>query len=240
MKLANALRWYPGFMRDASAFRQQWASGPAVQRQGWGWMWHPILGQNTATSEFDAHYVYMGGWAMHEIAARQPAEHVDVGSSIAWIVCLAAVVKVVFIDIRPFDGAVPNLTSRAGSVLAMPYADRSVPSLSCLHVAEHIGLGRYGDPIDPEGTRKAIHELARILATGGQLYFALPVGQPRICFNAHRVHDPEQIVQWFGEEGLQLAGFDGIGDDRRYYANAKPADFRTANFGCGLYRFTRP
>src|SRR2546430_12288402 len=48
-----------------------------------------------------------------------------------------------------------------------PFGDLELSSVSCLHVAEHIGLGRYGDAIDPLGTRKAIGELARVLAVDG-------------------------------------------------------------------------
>ena len=43
-----------------------------------------------------------------------------------------------------------------------PFGDRSVPSLSCLHVVEHVGLGRYGDPLDPQGSIKAMRELQRV------------------------------------------------------------------------------
>ena len=39
--------------------------------------------------------------------------------------------------------------------LDLPFDDHALESVSCLHVAEHIGLGRYGDPLDPQGTRKA-------------------------------------------------------------------------------------
>ena len=112
----------------------------------------------------------------------------DVGAQINWVTCLSAVVNTVTIDIRPLSRAFENLESRAGSILAMPFPDHSVPSLASLHVAEHIGLDRYGDPLDPLGTRKAISELARVVAVGGSLYFGQPVGRPQVYFNAHRVH----------------------------------------------------
>ena len=63
----------------------------------------------------------------------------------------------------------------------------SVDSLSCLHTIEHVGLGRYGDPIDPEGWVVAVRELARILAPGGRLYLGTPIGRERVCFNSERV-----------------------------------------------------
>src|SRR2546430_15650029 len=93
-----------------------------------------------------------------------------------------------------------------------PFGDLELSSVSCLHVAEHIGLGRYGDAIDPLGTRKAIGELARVLAVDGRLYFALPVGRPRGVFNAHRIHDPTTISRWFGEEGVRGGKFAAGGE----------------------------
>jgi hypothetical protein len=38
----------------------------------------------------------------------------------------------------------------------MPFEDNTALSLSCLHVAEHIGLGQYGGPLDPLGTKKHV------------------------------------------------------------------------------------
>ena len=118
----------------------------------------PFLFERTATTGVDPHYFYLNLWATRRIIESGVTEHVDVGSQIAFVSFLSCVLRVTFIDIRPLAVQVPNLEPRAGSVLAMPYADGACASLSCLHVAEHIGLGRYGDPLDPAGTRKAAHE----------------------------------------------------------------------------------
>ena len=64
--------------------------------------------------------------------------HVDVASRIDYVGMLTAVTHVTFIEIRPLLADLTNFDSRAGSILAMPFEDNSVPSLSCLHVAEHI------------------------------------------------------------------------------------------------------
>ena len=37
----------------------------------------------------------------------------------------------------------------------------------------------YGDPINPQGTQLAVRELVRVLAPGGNLFLATPVGRPR-------------------------------------------------------------
>ncbi|MCP2789027.1 DUF268 domain-containing protein, partial [Salmonella enterica subsp. enterica serovar Typhimurium] len=83
--------------------------------------------------------------------------------------------------------------------------DASLPSLSCLHVVEHVGLGRYGDPLDIAGSERALAELQRVLAPEGRLYLSVPVGRERICYNAHRVFSPRSIVDALS--GLALREF---------------------------------
>jgi hypothetical protein len=104
-------------------------------------------------------------------------------------------------------------------------------------VAEHIGLGRYGDKLNPAGTRQACAELARILAPAGDLVFSVPVGVPRICFNAHRVLSPEQILSFF--EGLRLVSFSGVGDDGVFREKSTPSEFSDSSWACGMFHFTK-
>ena len=198
---------------------------------------HPCIHDKTQTTEFDRHYFYQDIWAFKKICAAKPKLHVDVGSRIDFVGFLTAVTNVTFIDIRPLMADLDNFDSRKGSILSMPFENNSVHSLSCLHVAEHVGLGRYGDPLDPFGTKKSCRELSRILANGGNLYFSLPVGRPRLCFNAHRIHAPHQIIGYFAD--LDLCGFSGIDDDGRFVKDAEIEQFESMNYGCGLFHFTK-
>src|SRR3954452_11115140 len=179
-------------------------------------------------SPFDPHYLHQDAWAARELFRMQPDSHVDVGSRISFVAGIAAFTAVTFVDIRPLEAELPGLTSVTGSVLELPFEDRSLGSVSCLHVAEHIGLGRYGDPLDPAGTRKAAAELSRVIAPGGTLLFSLPVGRPRVEFNAHRVHDPVAVLEWFGE--LELREFAGV-DDRGVFARRRlPGELAGATY----------
>ena len=115
----------------------------------------------------------------------------------------------------------------------MPFADGSVRSLSSLHVIEHIGLGRYGDRLDPEGWRSALGELARVLAPGGRLYLSTPVGRERVCFNAHRVFSPMTIVGAL--TGLKVERFALVDDAGNYVDNAELNRADKMNYGCGMF-----
>ena len=116
---------------------------------------YPKTGDRLSTSPYDPHYLPQDAWAAQRIAEFAPQSHVDVGSRVEFVCFMTSHIPVTFVDIRPLEAPVEGLSSVTGSILDMPFADHSLQSVSCLHVAEHIGLGRYGDPLDPLGTRKA-------------------------------------------------------------------------------------
>jgi len=197
----------------------------------------PQLHDRTGTTGVDAHYFYANGWAMRRIVAQRPAEHVDIGSETMFVNLLSAVLPVTFVDYRPLEARMVGLTNRSADILSLPFPDKSIKSLSCLHVAEHIGLGRYGDPLNPHGTRQACKELSRVLVPGGNLYFALPVGRPLVCFNAHRIHAPETIVDYFA--GLELVEFSGVHDNGQFAEHVGLDEFRESEYACGMFWFKK-
>jgi len=196
---------------------------------------YPCLNENTPATPFDAHYFYQGVWAFRKIKESGVENHVDVGSEIRWVGLLSTTTKVTFVDIRPFETGLKDLVVKKGDILNLPYEDNSVDSLSCLHVAEHIGLGRYGDKLDPEGTKKAYKELSRILAVKGNLYFSVPVGKQKTYFNAHRVHSPRTIVEYFND--LELIELSGVTDSGKFIEDIDTLE--NLNYGCGLFWFKK-
>ncbi|MBI1395528.1 MAG: DUF268 domain-containing protein [Betaproteobacteria bacterium] len=198
---------------------------------------YPCLADATSRTAFDPHYFHQAAWLARRLAAASPERHVDVGSDVGMIGVLSAFVPVEFVDIRPLAVELSGLDPRAGSLLAMDHPSRSVASLSCLHVIEHVGLARYGDPLDPAGHEKAAAELVRVLAPGGDLYLSTPVGRERVCFNAHRVFSHATIARLFGE--LELRSFSLVDDGGTFHVSASHRDADACDYGCGLFHFRR-
>jgi hypothetical protein len=109
-----------------------------------------------------------------------------------------------------------------------------------MHTVEHVGLGRYGDPIDPFGDVKSIKELQRVLAIGGSLMFVVPVGKQRTMFNAMRIYSYETIVSEFNE--LFLEEFMLIPDnalEQGVIYNPDLSVINNQNYGCGCFWFIK-
>lgn len=225
-----AIRNYPDYFTQLSAFRRLGGHARVVDL-------YPQLHDRTYSSPFDFHYFYQDTWAAQRVATVRPEHHIDVGSRIDLVGFLTALTRVVFVDIRPLDARVDNLQFVEGSILSLPFESQSVSSISCLHVAEHIGLGRYGDELDPEGMRKAAGELSRVLAPGGNLLFGCPVGRERVMFNAHRITPPSTVVSMFSD--LDLIEHSGVDDAGNFAVNRRLDELASADYACGLFMFRR-
>jgi len=229
-------RWLAGlgalvrFGGEYRRYRRMNAGGPFVLRVR---DLIPYLTDRTATTPVEPIYFLQDAWFARCLAEQRPAAHVDVGSSAKSMALVAQFVPVTLVDIRPVEIELERFSFLAGSVLALPFANASVPSLSSLCVIEHIGLGRYGDPFDPRGSEKAAAELGRVLAPGGNLYVSVPVdAECRIYFNAHRAFTRDYLLALF--PGLELVA------ERYIYGRAyAPAYAPARGFGTGLYHFRR-
>jgi SAM-dependent methyltransferase len=198
---------------------------------------YPCLADRLPTSPYDPHYLQQAIWAAERIFTNNPPEHTDVGSQLIFAGMLAAKMPVTFVDIRPLELRIAQLQPIAGDLLALPFRDQSLVSVSSLHVVEHVGLGRYGDELNPSGTQRALRELQRVLAPGGSLFLSLPVGRPRVCFNAHRIHDPRDIERWLDE--IQLVEFSAVDDQGELHLGASLAEATKLSYGCGLFWLRR-
>jgi SAM-dependent methyltransferase len=158
----------------------------------------PMLREDTATTAFDRHYIYHTAWAARAVRQIAPRKHVDFSSSLYFCALVSAFVEVEFCDIRPPELELPGLSKRSENLTSLSFEEGSLASASCMHVLEHVGLARYGDPLDYDGDLKAMSELARVMAPGGDLLLAVPVGAAAtIHFNAHRVYRFSDVPEIF-------------------------------------------
>jgi len=73
---------------------------------------------------------------------------------------------------------------------------------------EHDGLGRYGDPINPNGDLEFMQRAKHLLKKDGAMILAMPVGRDCLYWNAHRVYGalrlPLLLKEW---EAIDSFGF---------------------------------
>ena len=105
---------------------------------------------------------------------------------------------------------------------------------------EHDGLGRYGDPINPDADLETMNLLRSYLKPYGLMFLTVPVGSDSIIFNHHRIYGthrlPKLLDKWlvvdsFGYDDNLLTrnvkgGWIPIGDDRiplfQWYPSYEP------------------
>lgn len=88
---------------------------------------------------------------------------------------------------------------------------------------EHDGLGRYGDPLNPNGDLEAMQNIKNNLNNNGLLFLAVPIGKDEIVWNAHRVYGKKRLPQLI--KGWDLIGKYGITNEiwETPYTNDCPA-----------------
>jgi len=78
---------------------------------------------------------------------------------------------------------------------------------------EHSGLGRYGDPLDPDGDITAMNDIYNNLCNDGLVIWGAPVGKDALVWNAHRIYGPIRMplmfdkfkeLKWYGYSKEEL------------------------------------
>jgi hypothetical protein len=200
---------------------------------------YPCLHDKVSTTPFDRHYIYHPAWAARILNKTKPDFHVDISSLLDFSTIVSAFIPVKFYDYRPAKVQLNNLSAEAVDLTALSFASESIKSISCMHTVEHIGLGRYGDPLDYNGDIKAINELKRVTAPNGDLLFVVPIGKSIIMFNAHRIYSYEQVISYF--DGFDLMEFSLIPDNEEegLLTNASKQMADLQNYGCGCFWFKK-
>ncbi len=181
---------HPGYPEYLSEF-SQYAGMAEVESRISFW---PCLDDKTTETPLDLYYFYQDTWAARRIFELSPRVVVDVGSTALLVGIISQHIPTISIDIRPLPVSLPGLTSKTGSITDLPLGDESVELLSSMCVIEHIGLSRYGDELDVQGSVSAFREVSRVIRPGGHFLFSVPVSHtPGVSFNAHRIFSKAQV-----------------------------------------------
>lgn len=193
----------------------------------------PYIYDKTDHTPTEPTYFYQDTWCARKVFQNKPSHHYDIGSMAEMVGIISQFVPTTMIDIRPIELKLKNLFFKKGDILNLPFKDNEIKSLSSICVIEHIGLGRYGDPLDSFGSEKAVEEIKRVLAPGGNLYISLPIDvENRIYFNAHRSFSRDYVLKLF--KTLELI------DEKYIYKNELIDNYAPEKgFGTGLFWFKK-
>jgi hypothetical protein len=202
---------------------------------------HPKMKDRTNTTGYDKHYIYHSAWAARVVRKINPEVHTDISSILYFSTIVSAFCKINYYDYRPALVVLDNHESKPIDLVKLSFDDNSIQSLSCMHTLEHIGLGRYGDALDYDGDIKAINELKRVMARGGNLLIVLPIGaESKIAFNAHRIYKHQDVLNLFF--GFKLKEFALISDNKDESGLIyQPSEeiLNRQKYGCGCYWFEK-
>lgn len=197
----------------------------------------PWLNDKIEATPFDAHYVFHPAWAARIVKKINPVKHVDVSSTVNFCTILSAFIPTEYYEYRPVHLNLSSLLSEKADLNNLFFETGSIECISCMHTIEHIGLGRYGDKIEPDADLKAIAELQRVVKRGGTLLLVVPVGKPRIQYNAHRVYSFQLINDLFKD--FDLKDFSLIDDAGNYLESVDSNLVQEMVYGCGCFWYVK-
>jgi len=200
----------------------------------------------SASGTASGHYFHQDLLVARRIFLNNPNIHVDIGSRVdGFVAHVASFREIEVFDIRELESGIPNVRFIRRDIMQeiedelQGYCD----SLSCLHALEHIGLGRFGDPIRVDGHLVALRNLHNLLKVGGKFYLSVPIGTQRIEFNAHRVFSLDYLLTLLGRE-YRVDYFSFVDDAGMLHENVELDEKGIAEncgcrFGCGILEMTK-
>lgn len=232
-KIIVFLRHFPKYRKQYSEFKK---AGGRITRKN-----VILTDYDTQAGTASGHYFHQDLLVASFVQKHNPARHIDIGSRIdGFIAHVASFRQIDVMDVRSLENTGhQNISFIRADLMEKDNTQSNITdSISCLHAIEHFGLGRYGDPIDPNGHKKGFNNMLRMLKPGGIFYISFPIAnQNEIHFNAHRVFHPKDIFTWVDENAsISLERFDYVDDAGKLHQNV---NLETENidvtFGCGIY-----
>lgn len=188
------------------------------------------------------HYFHQDLVVASEVFKAQPDEHLDIGSRIdGFVAHVASFMKIKVADVRPLViENQPNIEFLQLDLME-EVSLKEFSSVSCLHAIEHFGLGRYNDPINPNGSEEGLLNLIKLVKPGGRLYLSHPISHnPRTIFNAHRIL-PIDFSLKILENKCDLIKFFVVDDegDLKESEIIECMSRDNLRYGCGIYIYEK-
>jgi hypothetical protein len=234
----HLLMGLPRYIRDRAKFKN------TLRVSDWPMKTYPILLDWDVQAANLGEYFWQDLYVAKRVIKDSPDRHVDVGSRVdGFIAHLACVRQVEVFDIRPLSTSIENVTFTQWD-LTFPREDITEVSdcVTCLHTLEHVGLGRYGDQIDPDGWKNGLSSLAGLVKSEGVLWLSVPIGNQRVEFNAHRVFSPATIIDEASRCGLVLTEFHYLEKDSLTHSVSVKDDISwlaDADYALGIFHFRK-
>jgi hypothetical protein len=151
---------------------------------------------------------YAGAPRFHLEAFRRSPEAIQgkdiavIGSLLPWIECICLQLGAASVTTVEYN--VPAATNRIQTMSYTSFTQLSeqFDTIISYSSIEHSGLGRYGDPLDPEGDLRTMKHCAKALREGGMFFLGVPMGKDTLVWNAHRVYGPlryAKLIEGFEE-----------------------------------------
>ncbi|MBL4627951.1 MAG: DUF268 domain-containing protein [Roseicyclus sp.] len=242
-KMVRSIAALPGFFSDYKRLKAELASDEGAMKIG---RLYPVLLDKTDSSgTATGHYFHQDLLVAQKVFGSGADRVVDIGSRVdGFVAHVAAFRKIEVVDIRDLHSDHDNIDflqcdfMDKGSTQQLGQSDL----VTCLHVLEHFGLGRYGDPIVTDGHIRGLRNLERLVSDGGRLIVSVPIGRPRIEFNAHRIFSSGALASLISDD-FALADFAFVDDHGDLHTGvdlaAHQAELDKMHFGCGIYDFRR-
>lgn len=111
----------------------------------------------------------------------------------------AGIERCTVFEVRPVEVNDDRVEVRVQDLTYAEDVEADFDLVTCLSTIEHVGLGRYGDQLDPWGDIKMAANLRRILRPGGVMLISFPIGPGCVVYDAHRIYSPERRSALFGD-----------------------------------------
>ena len=235
----------PFFIKDVSVFHMQKYKSSERKYFSFG-LPFPILDERFEEGgSASGHYFHQDLLVAQRIFENNPNIHLDIGSRVdGFVAHVASFRKIEVLDVRPTEAEVENIIFRTADLMKVDntllnYCD----SLSCLHVLEHFGLGRYNDPIQFDGYLDGLDSIYKILKKGGVFYLSVPIGKQRVEFNGHRIFSVRYLLRLFKDKYI-VNHFSFVDDEGDLQKNVEMNDRDIdrnfdCHYGCGIFEMTK-